>query len=71
VRGQAALAVAAWAFDDWAHELFAVMRAANKRAEELARRLGMQWVGETNKYYGLRPQEFRLQPPDLIAANNR
>jgi [ribosomal protein S5]-alanine N-acetyltransferase len=47
------------------------MRAANKRAEELARRLGMQWVGETNKYYGPRPQEFRLQPPDLIAANDR
>jgi len=67
---EAARAVAAWAFDDSAHEVFAVMRPANERAEKLARRLGMQWVGETNKYYDLRLQVFRLRPPDLIAANN-
>lgn len=67
---EAARAVAAWAFDESAHEVFAVMRPANERAEKLARRLGMQWVGETNKYYDLRLQVFRLRPPDLIAANN-
>jgi ribosomal-protein-alanine N-acetyltransferase len=67
---EAARAVAAWAFDDSAHEVFAVMRPANERAEKLARRLGMQWVGETNKYYDLRLQVFRLRPPDLTAANN-
>lgn len=61
--------MAAWAFDDSAHEVFAVMRPANERAERLARRLGMQWVGETNQYYDLRLQVFRLRPPDLIAAN--
>jgi [ribosomal protein S5]-alanine N-acetyltransferase len=68
---EAARAVAAWAFDDAAHELFAVMRPANERAEKLARRLGMQWVGETNKYYDLRLQVFRLRPPDLLASHNR
>jgi ribosomal-protein-alanine N-acetyltransferase len=67
---EAARAVAAWAFEDSAHELFAVMRPANERAEKLARRLGMQWVGETNKYYHLRLQVFRLRPPDLVTANN-
>jgi len=25
----------------------------------------MQWVGETEKYYGMRMQVFRLRPADL------
>jgi hypothetical protein len=29
------------------------------------RRLGMQWVGETDKYHGLRLQVYRLRPDDL------
>jgi [ribosomal protein S5]-alanine N-acetyltransferase len=62
---EAARAVAGWAFEGSAHELFAVMRAANSRAEKLARRVGFQWVGETDKYYDLRLQVFRLRPPDL------
>jgi RimJ/RimL family protein N-acetyltransferase len=62
---EAAHAVAGRAFEDSAHELFAVMRPANQRAEKLARRLGFQWVGETDKYYDLRLQVFRLRPPDL------
>jgi [ribosomal protein S5]-alanine N-acetyltransferase len=62
---EAARAVAAWAFENSAHELFAVMRPANQRAERLARRLGFEWVGETSKYYDLRLQVFRLRPPDL------
>jgi ribosomal-protein-alanine N-acetyltransferase len=62
---EAARAVALWAFERSAHELFAVLRPANQRAERLARRLGMQWVGETDKYYDLRLQVFRLRPPDL------
>jgi RimJ/RimL family protein N-acetyltransferase len=66
---EAARAVAAAAFEDSAHELFAVMRPANERAERIARRLGMQWVGETDKYYDLRLQVFRLRPPDLVAAS--
>jgi [ribosomal protein S5]-alanine N-acetyltransferase len=62
---EAAGAVAAWAFENSAHEVFAVMRPANQRAEKLARRLGFEWVGETSKYYDLRLQVFRLRPPDL------
>jgi hypothetical protein len=27
----------------------------------------MEWVGETEKYHGLRLQEFRLRPVDLAA----
>ena len=72
-RREATLAevqAAAWAFENSAHELFAVMRPANERAEKLARRLGMQWVGETDKYYDLRLQVFRLRPPELLTSNN-
>ena len=68
---EAARAVAAWAFERSAHELFAVMRPANQRAEKLARRLVMQWVGETNKYYDLRLQVYRLRPPDLVTRGRR
>ena len=65
---EAASAVAAWAFENSAHELFAVTRPANERAEKVARRLGMQWVGETNKYYDLRLQVYRLRLTDLVEA---
>jgi ribosomal-protein-alanine N-acetyltransferase len=65
---EAAAAVARWAFDRSAHELFAVMRPANQRARKLAERLGMQWVGETSKYYDLRLQVYRLRPTDLEDA---
>jgi hypothetical protein len=30
----------------------------------------MEWVGETDKYYDLRLQVFRLRPSDLVTANN-
>jgi RimJ/RimL family protein N-acetyltransferase len=66
---EAARAVAARAFENSAHELFAVMRPANERAEKLARRLGMEWVGETDKYYDLRLQVYRLRPTDLVDAS--
>jgi ribosomal-protein-alanine N-acetyltransferase len=66
---EGARALAAWAFDQQsAHELFAVVRPANQRAAALARRLGMEWVGETDKYYDLTLQVYRLRPVDLQAA---
>ena len=68
---EAARAVAGWAFENSAHELFAVMRTANERAEKMARRLGMQWVGETTKYYDLRLQVYRLRPPELDQGVSR
>jgi RimJ/RimL family protein N-acetyltransferase len=63
---EAAHAIAKWGFERSAHELFAVTRVGNERAVKLANRLGMQWVGETEKYYDLRLQVFRVRPPELI-----
>jgi RimJ/RimL family protein N-acetyltransferase len=63
---EAAHAIAVWGFEQSAHELFAVSRPSNERAVKLATRLGMQWVGETEKYYDLRLQVFRVRPPELI-----
>jgi RimJ/RimL family protein N-acetyltransferase len=62
---EAGRALAAWAFSFGIHELLAVVRPANRRAEATARRLGMEWVGETDKYYDLRLQVYRLRPADL------
>src|SRR5215213_11800622 len=64
---EAAHAVARWGFERSAHELFAVSRPGNERARRLAQRLGMSWVGETDKYYGLQLQVFRVRPPELVA----
>ena len=47
--------------------MFALARPANERAEAAARRLGMTWVGETDKYYDLRLNVYRLRHSDLIA----
>lgn len=57
--------VAHWAFDEGFDEILAVARPTNSRAGATARRIGMEWVGETEKYYGLRLQVFRLRPADL------
>jgi RimJ/RimL family protein N-acetyltransferase len=64
---ESAYAVARWGFEQSAHELFAVSRPGNERATRLAQRLGMSWVGETDKYYDLQLQVFRVRPPELIA----
>jgi RimJ/RimL family protein N-acetyltransferase len=65
---EAGRALARWAFGRGAGEVFAVVRPANKRAEATVRRIGMDWVGETGKYYDLRLQVFRLRPADLDSA---
>ncbi|MGV0715058.1 GNAT family N-acetyltransferase [Mycolicibacterium sp. XJ662] len=46
-------------------EVFAVMRRGNHRGTATARRVGMEWVGETTKYYGLSLQVYRLSKADL------
>lgn len=56
-----------WAFTQEIDELFAVARPTNTRAIGTAKRLGMEWVGETDKYYNLRLQVFRIRPSDLTA----
>jgi RimJ/RimL family protein N-acetyltransferase len=60
--------VAGWAFTQEIDEVFAVVRPGNARAAATARRNGMSWVGETDKYYGLTLQVYRLRPADLQAT---
>jgi RimJ/RimL family protein N-acetyltransferase len=62
---EAGRALARWAFDEGFDEVLAVVRPANERAAATARRIGMEWVGETEKYYDLRLQVYRVRPGDL------
>jgi RimJ/RimL family protein N-acetyltransferase len=62
---EAGNALVRWAFTQEVDELFAVARPRNTRAIGMARKLGMEWVGETTKYYGLRLQVYRIRPSDL------
>jgi RimJ/RimL family protein N-acetyltransferase len=61
-------ALARWAFEQEIEQIIAVVRPANARAVATVRRIGMQWVGETEKYHNLRTQVFRLRPADLAAS---
>jgi RimJ/RimL family protein N-acetyltransferase len=63
---EAARGLARWAFTQDIDELFAVARPNNTRAIGTAKRVGMEWVGETTKYYDLRLQVFRIRPSDLL-----
>ena len=62
---EAGLALARWAFEQGIEQVIALVRPANERATAMVRRMGMEWVGETEKYHSLRLQEFRLRPGDL------
>lgn len=63
---EAGHATAHWALrQPGVDELFAVVRTANVRAAATAERIGMEWVGETDKYYDLRLQVYRLRAGDL------
>jgi RimJ/RimL family protein N-acetyltransferase len=59
------LALARWAFSQGIEQVIAVVRPANSRAAAMVQRMGMEWVGETEKYHDLRLQEYRLRPGDL------
>jgi RimJ/RimL family protein N-acetyltransferase len=63
---EASEALVKWAFTQDADELFAVARLNNVRAVATTKRLGMQWVGETTKYYDLRLQVFRIRHSDIV-----
>jgi RimJ/RimL family protein N-acetyltransferase len=62
---EAGHAVAHQAFTNGVSEVFAVVRPGNTRGVATARRVGMEWVGETGKYYGLILQVYRLTAADL------
>jgi RimJ/RimL family protein N-acetyltransferase len=65
---EAGLALARWAFGQGIEQVIALVRPANARAAATVRRIGMEWVGETEKYHRLRLQQFRLSPGDLASA---
>jgi len=63
---EAGHALAHWAFGQArVDELFAVVRPNNTRGAGTAKRIGMEWVGETDKYYGLRLMVYRARAADL------
>ncbi|SFD00309.1 Protein N-acetyltransferase, RimJ/RimL family [Nocardioides terrae] len=62
---EAGHALAHHAFAHGEEEVFAVVRPHNSRGARAARRIGMEWVGETDKYYDLRLQVFRYRKADL------
>ncbi|SER72789.1 Protein N-acetyltransferase, RimJ/RimL family [Lentzea xinjiangensis] len=65
---EATHALAAWAFSQDVNEVFAVVRPGNVRASATVLNNGMQWVGETTKYFGVELQVFRLRVADLDPA---
>jgi [ribosomal protein S5]-alanine N-acetyltransferase len=62
---EAGRALAEWSFRQGAEELFAVVGPGNHRGAATAKRIGMEWVGETDKYYERTLQVYRLRPADL------
>ncbi len=63
---EAGMTVAQYALlEHHAEELFAVVRPNNRRAAAAALRMGMEWTGETEKYYQLLLQVYRLRVGDL------
>lgn len=65
LAAEAGHAVAHYTFRQGVDEVFAVVRPRNTRGIATARRVGMEWVGETQKYYGLTLQVYRLRKGDL------
>jgi RimJ/RimL family protein N-acetyltransferase len=59
------IALAKWAFEQGLEQVIAVVRQANTRAVAMLRRMGMEWIGETEKYHNLRLQAYRFRPADL------
>jgi RimJ/RimL family protein N-acetyltransferase len=67
LAAEAGHALAHHAFRSGVDELFAVVRTQNSRGAATAERVGMEWVGETEKYYDLRLQVYRVRKGDLDA----
>jgi len=66
---EAGLALVRWAFAQGLEQVIALVRPTNARAAAMVRRMGMEWVGETEKYHDLRLQEYRLRPGDLTGPH--
>jgi RimJ/RimL family protein N-acetyltransferase len=73
-RGYAAeigLAAAEHAFAHGVAEVYAVIRPGSEHSAAVARRLCMQYVGRTAKYYRTELDVFRLRPADLHPVDGR
>jgi RimJ/RimL family protein N-acetyltransferase len=46
-------------------EVFAVVRPDNTRGAATAQRIGMEWIGETDKYHDLNLHLYRIRHYDL------
>jgi ribosomal-protein-alanine N-acetyltransferase len=62
---EAGRALAQWAFQHLLVEVFGLVTPDNVRAAATARRIGMEWVGESTKYHGMHMQVYRLRPDNL------
>lgn len=62
-------AAAEHAFTNGISEVYAVVRPGNTRSAAVAQRLGMQYVGRTEKYLGTELEVYRLRPDDLRATD--
>ena len=59
-----------WAMHDGgAYQVFALVQPDNQRAEATAKRMGMEWVGETGLYGGTKLQVYRVRHGDLEYAD--
>ncbi|HEX6359261.1 GNAT family N-acetyltransferase [Actinophytocola sp.] len=65
---EAGHAVAHHAFGEGLDELFAVVPPGNANGAATARRIGMEWVGTTEKYYNVSLEVYRLRKGDLDMA---
>lgn len=63
---EAARAVVQRAFEDGLPEVYAVVRPGNEPSTAVCRRLGMQPLGRTTRWYGVDCEAFRLIAPDVV-----
>ena len=63
---EAARAVVQQAFEDGLPEVYAVVRPGNERSVAVCRRLGMDPLGRTTRWYGVECEAFRLIAPDVV-----
>lgn len=68
---EAARAAAHRAFNTGIEEVFAVVRPGNERSRAVAKRIGMEYVGRTEKYYNVELELYRLRPGDLKEIESR
>ncbi|MEI4271278.1 GNAT family N-acetyltransferase [Klenkia sp. LSe6-5] len=63
---EAAAAVVQHAFEDGLPEVYAVVRPCNEPSVAVCRRLGMEPLGRTTRWYGVECEAFRLSAPCVV-----